>query len=331
MKTAITVFCICCTALLSKAQTIKQVEYFIDKDKGAGNNTKINLSASADSTYVIDISLSTIPAGLHKLYIRIKDSKGKWSFTAKKNIQVVRTFDALKIISGEYFFDADPGYGKAKAITVSPQGVDITKSFAATTAGLTKGFHKLYVRYKDSLGYWSGTAHKTVEIIRTRDTVKIVAAEYFFTSDDGYSQATAKAFATPLADGNFSFNIPYNSIPPQAQFIFLRVKDSVNNWSLTKVDTFTVQSFAKAASDAIINNTGFSIFPNPASEILHIRYQQKSDNATIRIFDADGKTVFQTTAQHSNNSIDISRLVAGTYILQLEDGDITRTAKFIKQ
>ena len=66
MKTLLTMFCIACAMFLN-AQTLKQVEYFIDKDKGVGKNTKLNLFASADSSYQVNVDVSTLNAGIHKL------------------------------------------------------------------------------------------------------------------------------------------------------------------------------------------------------------------------------------------------------------------------
>lgn len=338
MKTLLTIFCVLCIAGLLKSQTLNQVEYFIDTDQGAGNNTKRNLTASADSSYKINIDVSGISVGMHKLYIRSKDNKGNWSFTAIKNIEVTASFNAPEITAGEYFFDIDPGYGNGKKITVSPKDTDITKNFAAIASSLNTGFHKLYVRFKDNSGKWALTSRRNIEVIKTADTIKITEAEYFFTADKGYDNATTKVFPAALEDGKFKLKIPYNKIPAGTNVLFLRVKDSLDNWSLTKLDSFTVESFAQtlvASEQVTSDNNGLkrlTVFPNPASQNINISFQSKNKSAPLQIFDVNGNVVLQKNVRvGTTNNIDISTLAAGSYIVQLNDAGIIRSDKFIKQ
>ena len=338
MKTLLTMFCIFCTASLLKAQTIKQAEYFIDKDKGVGKNTKLNLTASTDSSYQLNIDVSGVSEGFHKLCIRVKDSKNKWSLPAKRTIQVANSFNQSQITKGEYFFDKDPGYGKGKPINVSNPDTAIAKVFAANTATLSIGHHKLYTRFKDNNGNWGITIHRNIEIVKTEDTVKIVAAEYFFSSDKGYNHATRKVFSDSLVDGKFKFKIPYSKIPANADTLFIRTEDSLGNWSLTKLAKFSVQSFTNASTvlendNSIVNNVKtFTVFPNPATQNISINFQSKNANASLQIFDMNGKLVLQKTIISSTaNVIDISKLVSGSYTITVNDGATQRSEKFIKQ
>ncbi|MBV9963349.1 MAG: T9SS type A sorting domain-containing protein [Parafilimonas sp.] len=338
MKTLLTMFCIFFTGTLLRSQTIKQAEYFIDKDQGVGKNTKLNLTASADSSYQLNIDVSGVSEGFHKLYIRVKDSKGKWSLPVRKTIQVTNTFNQAQITKGEYFFDKDPGYGKGKPITVSSPDTIIEKNFAAITSALGIGHHKLYIRCKDDNGNWGITSHRNIEIIKTQDTVKIVAAEYFFTSDKGYNHATRKVFSDSLADGKFKFKIPYNKIPANADTLFIRTEDSLGNWSLTGLAKFSVQSFTNASTtlendNSIVNNVEtFTVFPNPASHNINVDFKSKNANASLQIFDMNGKIILEKIIISSAiNTIDISKLIAGSYTITINDGQTQRTEKFIKQ
>ena len=98
-------------SLACLSQNVVQVEYFIDTDAGYGNNTIIDVTPSADGTFPFTVNLSSFIPGYHKLYIRTKDSDGKWSFTARRNIEVLASEAKTTIISGEYFIDTDPGFG----------------------------------------------------------------------------------------------------------------------------------------------------------------------------------------------------------------------------
>jgi hypothetical protein len=322
-----------------KAQTLKQVEYFIDKDKGVGKNTKLNLASSVDSSYQINIDVSGLSAGFHKLYFRAKDNKGKWGLTAVRNIEVTASFDQPEITAGEYFFDTDPGHGKGTEISVSGSDSAVTKSFSATVSFLDIGYHKLYIRFKDDAGNWSITSRRNVEIIKTADTIKIVAAEYFLASDKGYGKAFKKIFTDSVVNGKFKIKIPYKRIPADGDTLFVRVRDSLGNWSLTKLDTFKVESFAKtlvasSEENISINNDAktFTIFPNPANQFININFKSKKKSAMLQIFDVNGKRVLQTiVTPEISNRINVSKLGSGSYLAEINDGETKQTAKFIKQ
>ncbi|MEP6466038.1 MAG: T9SS type A sorting domain-containing protein [Parafilimonas sp.] len=334
MKTLFTIFCIVCTTCLLQAQTMKQVEYFIDTDKGVGKNTKLNLAASNDSSYQFNIDATNISIGFHKLYFRSKDSKGKWSLTYYKNIEIVSSDAQPKIIAGEYFFDKDPGFGKAKKIIVSPQGASITQDFNTVTSSFTNGMHKLFTRFKDSTGNWSVTDKRNVEIIRTADTTKIIAVEYFFSGDKGFGKATAKVFETTAADSVFKFKIPYNKIPANADTLFIRAEDSLGNWSITKYELFSIQSFVKnAIADAIIiDRNKLQVFPNPANNIIHFSCKGMNINNEIIILNANGQLVKKCQPSSAESGeINISDLSSGTYILQISYGETKQSVKFVKQ
>lgn len=334
MKTLLTMFCIAC-ALFINAQSLKQAEYFIDKDKGVGKNTKLNLAASADSSYTININTSALQPGIHKLYIRIKDSKGKWSVTNSRSIEIIRADTQAVVTAGEYFFDADPGFGKGMPIVITGNDTMVVKDFIAATAMLGEGYHKLYTRVKDSYGKWSSTNRRNIEIIKTADTVNIIASEYFFTSDEGPGEAVLKTFAKVSRDSTFKFNIPYNKIPAGSDSLFIRVKDSNGKWSTTKIATFTMETplqGAMVAAAKVTEDTRLRVYPNPATDYINISFTAKHKTIPIQIIDADGKLVIQQTITSGpSNNINISRLASGSYFVQLNDGGRMLSARFIRQ
>ncbi|WP_019037334.1 T9SS type A sorting domain-containing protein [Psychroflexus tropicus] len=68
------------------------------------------------------------------------------------------------------------------------------------------------------------------------------------------------------------------------------------------------------------------IFPNPASEIIYLRLPFNTDFKKIALFNADGKEV---KIKVINNSIDISKLSAGLYFLNLSTSNNSVTRKII--
>lgn len=233
MKTFIAILFFAYAPLFVYAQNVVQAEYFLDTDAGFGQNRLLSFTPAADGSFAFTADLSGVPAGFHKLYIRTKDSDGKWSHTSRRNIEVLASETGNKIASGEYYFDVDPGFGAANIITVSPEDAIILQSFTAAVSNLEVGYHKLYGRFKDAYGNWSLTFSRYVEVVKGIDNA-VMLVEYFFETDNGFRNNPSITFANPLPDGSFSFNIPANQIIQGADSLFVRVKDSTNaNWSIT--------------------------------------------------------------------------------------------------
>lgn len=74
-------------------------------------------------------------------------------------------------------------------------------------------------------------------------------------------------------------------------------------------------------------DNGIKIYPNPVLNILSLETEDKSFLKQITIYSIDGKLLYYNALE--NNSIDISFLKQGTYIIEL-DNDKTKTYKIIK-
>ena len=74
------------------------------------------------------------------------------------------------------------------------------------------------------------------------------------------------------------------------------------------------------------NNGNIRIFPNPATSVLTIDAPM---NVNVSILSVDGKTLI---AQKSANSIDISQLANGMYLIMIynETDMLLMTSKFVK-
>ena len=238
-------------SIASLAQNVVQGEYFIDTDLGVGNNTQVTFAPSADNSFPLTINLSGYQTGYHKLYIRTKDSDGNWSFTSRRNIEVLASEAKTTIVSGEYFIDTDPGFAMALPIAITTPDSIILQNFSAATASLSEGYHKLYGRLLDNLGRWSITFRRNMEVYKDENN-KVLNGEYFFTTDEGFGNCTAVTFAVPSADGSFVINIPRNSIPLGADTLFVRVRDDIENrWSITQ----TLNNISGALPLTLLNFT----------------------------------------------------------------------------
>jgi hypothetical protein len=344
MKTFLLSACFMCACFFASAQKIILLEWFIDTDKGFGKNTTLNVTPSSDSNFAFKVTLSGVAEGFHRLYIRTKDSTGKWSTTARRNIEVLPS-QKIKIIAGEYFFDTDPGVGSAKKITISTKDTAVVQNFAASTSGLKPGYHKLYARFKDASGKWSITMRRNVEIIPNPDTADVVSAEYFFDKDKGFGKATAITFAHPSPNNKFHFKISSGDIPPGADTLFVRVKDSDNKWSLTKFSRFTIaaaqQSIISGSqiNSKVYNSKPFvvSVNPNPVSgSLLNVNIRNAQPGLLqLKLYSMEGKSILlqqiHADAGSISRKINVNGIAPGTYILYVSNGVYTQSIQFIKE
>jgi|GEM_PF-1660701 len=240
MKNFITLLFCTGLSIASLAQNVVQGEYFVDTDLGYGNNTKVNFTPSTDGDFHLTVPVSTYPPGYHKLYIRTKDSDGKWSITVRRNIEVLASEAKTTVAGGEYFIDTDPGFGMGMPIAIGTSDSILLQNFSAVTTGLSEGYHKLYGRLRDNLGRWGITFRRNMEVYKDENN-KVINGEYFFKTDNGFGDCSPVTFAAPSADGSFVINIPLNTIPSGSDTLFVRVRDDIENrWSLTQIMTGVV-------------------------------------------------------------------------------------------
>lgn len=95
----------------------------------------------------------------------------------------------------------------------------------------------------------------------------------------------------------------------------------------------TVKAEKVAAGVADINQNSFTVFPNPAQDVITIQASNNfSGSLNVAVINVLGKTVMQQQlANASNYKLDVNQLAAGMYFVQLNNGTSTSTVKFIKK
>jgi PKD repeat protein len=77
------------------------------------------------------------------------------------------------------------------------------------------------------------------------------------------------------------------------------------------------------------NETGISIYPNPARDILNIHLEENNVDALIVIYDAQGKKIVSKRIHRENTAIDLEDLDPGIYIIRLEYDQKLLTRKLV--
>jgi hypothetical protein len=90
-------------------------------------------------------------------------------------------------------------------------------------------------------------------------------------------------------------------------------------------------SDVRKVSFTLVDDTTVKIYPNPANSIVRVNTltsQVLDKDATTRIFDVNGKIIFeQVISENGINSIDISRIPANVYFIEVNIG----TEQFIEK
>jgi len=199
----------------------------------------------------------------------------------------------------------DPGAGDSTAIlTTGTNYTNKTLSIRITGANPGLDFDRLLVNGNATLG---GST------LKVTSSGNVPAGAYVILNCTGTRSGT---FGTTNLPAGYTVTYKTNQV-------VLNVPAPFTAQAVNEADDITAKS---------LNNNLLSVSPNPASQSLNISFQSKSKSASLKIFDENGKSLLQKTVTPSiSNNINISKLTPGSYVVQLNDGERTSSARFIKQ
>ncbi len=195
---------------ITGASTISTAEYFFDTDPGFGNGTQLAISGTGIDAD-IDLVAGSLQTGLHTIYLRLKNNSGGWSTVYQSTVFVnAGTTGSTNITNAEYYFDTDPGVGKATAITLNTSSLD--SALKVNTTGLSAGIHTLAIRLKNNNNAWSSTYSNDINIFAGNDSVPSISSlEIFNNTDEGINKNILLPITkTAKLDTTISIFIPDN-------------------------------------------------------------------------------------------------------------------------
>lgn len=216
--------------------TLGAAEYYFDNDPGYGDGIQIAL---ANNTINSDfqLNLEGLSNGMHMAYIRVRDNANQWSLYAQHLFQVVGSMNQ-DIVSAEYYFDNDPGFGNGQSIPLSDLVVDTDLELSVD--GLANGVHTLYVRVQDANGLWSFYDQANFTVTNPIPNSYLVIAEYYFDTDPGEGNAIPLVIPQELfVNGDFELDIP-NNISNGNHTVCIRVLNGAGYWSAVSCEIITI-------------------------------------------------------------------------------------------
>ena len=306
---------------------IVAAEYFFNSDDGIEINT-VPLSVNANSgqlTQTYSIPTSGLPQGFNSLYIRTKDSGGKWSLYDRQSFYL-NTFTSTYITAAEYFFDIDLGVGNATPLSVDTNTGQLTQIFSIPTTSLSEGFHSFYLRTKDNADTWS-LYDRQIIYIKDFDFTpdEVNAAEYFIDEDTGVGTGTAIVFGDASQSSQI-LNIDSAGLAEGDHIFYVRVQDTNGDWSIYDKATFTIDSNLDV-KDSLFKST--KIYPSPFEDQLSIILPENIKIFKTELFNAIGQKVYSDSVNRTQ--LELSHLESGLYILNLKTDFGNASFKIIKK
>jgi hypothetical protein len=116
-------------------------------------------------------------------------------------------------------------------------------------------------------------------------------------------------------------SMKYNAIPTSCEtFASGQVEDYTVNITSPIARTIETSKGKEITNDIVV-------YPNPTTSILNIT--SVSENATFKIYNIIGQTIMK--GKLSNNSINVTAISQGNYVLEITDKETTTTKRFVKQ
>jgi hypothetical protein len=248
---------VCCGCFWqASAQTnITAAEYFIDVDPGVGNAMGITISAPSANiiNQSFSIPLGPVAPGVHSLFIRSRNSNGKWSVANRFIFYKTSSgTSASNIVKAEYFFDTDPGIGNAFNIPVTA-GTNVQQiNFSPGIGPLAEGVHQLFLRSQNAIGQWSITNRF---IFYKQNPAKglppaaITSVEYFIDTDPGFNNAVPLAVNPAAVLPDFTMRVNISGLSAGDHKLYIRSRAGTG-MSITNVYDFAITA---AAASPFIN------------------------------------------------------------------------------
>ena len=217
--------------------TITNAEYFFDTDPGFGKGQSMAVNQAALDS-VLNLPITGLTSGVHLLNIRLKDANNSWSTTYQSGILIVNgAVGNTTIVSAEYYFDKDPGFGNGQSLPINKAALDSVVNFSVT--GLTPGSHTIYVRLKNSSDSWSFAGQGSFLLSDgTPGIPQVKSLEYFSNADSGVSK-NAILPLTPGASLDTSISVFVADNNTDSSILGLRLANQtgqIGNVALTSIN-----------------------------------------------------------------------------------------------
>lgn len=113
----------------------------------------------------------------------------------------------------------------------------------------------------------------------------------------------------------------FGDLNPLTEYcIIISPNNEGDEWGVTTIENFTTDEVGLAEL-----NKSVSVYPNPASSLIYVEYE---NNAEVSFIDIAGRCVKRVETS-GNTTIDVRDLEKGLYIMKIQDGDNTMIQRVV--
>jgi Secretion system C-terminal sorting domain/Bacterial pre-peptidase C-terminal domain/Fibronectin type III domain len=105
----------------------------------------------------------------------------------------------------------------------------------------------------------------------------------------------------------------------------------VQTVTATRTITTSTPVTASATKEIVNPNFTVNLFPNPTGDQLNVWVAGVDNKTDIKVYNLMGKLVMQQQAVNTLTQLNVSKLSAGFYLVNVNDGKESRSVKFVKQ
>ncbi|MFT5858619.1 MAG: PKD repeat protein [Flavobacteriaceae bacterium] len=195
----------------------------------------------------------------------------------------------------------------------------------------------LTASYNDSITSCSDSVCYDVTVM---DSFPGCNASFTVTSGIGYASFTNTSTGSSLfhywtfGDGANSYDVnPTHFYSTTGTYLVcLTITDSLTSCTSTACDSIYISVDSTTASIGTNELSNFTLFPNPAKDVINIS-SQSSSNGTVQVMDLMGRKMTEAVYTKTSIAIDISTFPRGVYLVSIidETGQISSPKKFIRE
>jgi len=206
---------------------------------------------------------------------------------------MVTSASAQTISRIEYFFNDDPGFGLATALTGYTASADVASFQASINLGSAPlGINNLYIRARDNNGKWSIT--NAIPFVKVDISIPdVVRAEYFINTDPGFGKATPFTLPVSANISQQAITLDIASASLGVNSVYIRTKDTRGNWSLTNYF-----AFVKGMAESDISSLEYYIDTDPGFGMATPVTLVPGQNISNYIFNADVSSITDYTTHN---------------------------------
>lgn len=169
------------------------------------------------------------------------------------------------------------------------------------------------------------------------DVVAQGQAGYVINENDIIGTASGTSFSSPIMAGGLT--CLWQALPNKTNGEIMQlVRQSASQYGSPDYylgygipDLQLALNTALSSNEVVDQIDGISLFPNPTSNRIYIKFPTDENMLTVSVFDILGKQVLQSVVTHDNDQVDLSWISNGLYIAEVALKNSTKSFKIIKQ